>query len=382
MNKILCKKSHSDIPAANRRASLEEDLRRLILTHVENYDEPVTTEAQLAENYHLSRNTVRKVLQQLTDEGLLRRKTGFGIFVIPREERPEDKVKLRRILLATDTSKKGKNDFYAQRLISGILDYTFVYRSELEIVPYNQMTAPRMIDRYRNLKFDAVVYDRPEPSVHDMILRMAAAGIPQVTIGRTVGDVPVIYVDHDDSVRQVVTFLWGIGMRGIHFIDLSLSGPLFLSRQKRFVEELAQRGVSDPGSHLFHMEPSISPEASLEKYIVARPEADSFFVSNGIVPEFLNVMKKLGRRIPEDASLVVMDEDVRNPKYKPFTVFREPVKELGFKAAEMLFKSLMNHLPPERCQYIQGELVIRNSCRLPYGDMDEKNQLITTERKG
>ncbi|OQA85625.1 MAG: DNA-binding transcriptional regulator CytR [Lentisphaerae bacterium ADurb.Bin242] len=368
MNKILHKRTHSDIPAANRRASLEGDLRRLILTHGENYDEPVTTEAQLAESYRLSRNTVRKVLQQLTDEGLLNRKTGFGIFVVPPENRPKDKVKLRRILLATRSSKHAQHDYYAQRLISGILDYTFVYRSELEVVYYDQMTAPRMIDRYRNLKFDAVVYDRPEPSAHEMILRTAGAGIPQVTIGRTVENVPALYVDHDDSIRQVVTFLWGIGMREIHFIDVPLPGPLFVRRRNLFVEELARRGVPEPGTHLFRMKPAVPPEVSLEEYILARPEADSFFVSNGIAPEFLKVMEKLGRRIPEDVSLILLDEDVRNPKYRPFTVFREPVKELGFKAAEVLFKSLTNHLPPEKCQYIPGELVIRESCRLPYAD--------------
>ena len=374
MNKILHKSSIFGIPVGNRRACLEDDLRRLILTHVENYDEPITTEVQLAESYQLSRNTVRKVLQQLTDEGLLNRKTGFGIFVVPPEKRPEDKVKLRRILLATDSAKHGQNDYYAQRLISGILDYTFVYRSELEVVCYDQMTAPRMIDRYRNLKFDAVVYDRPSPSACEMILRMANAGIPQVTISRTVGDVPALYVDHDDAIRQVVSFLWGIGMREIHFADMHMSSPLFLRRQKLFVEELARRGVSEPEKHLYLIKQSPTPEPAFEAYLLSRPKVDSFFVINSIIPEFLNIMKKTGRRIPEDLSLIVLDEDTRNPKYRSFTVFREPVKELGFKAAEVLFKSLTNHLPPEKCLYIPGELVIRDSCLLPYANSKLKRQ--------
>ena len=63
---------------AFRRNQLENDLRRQIKMRSGDFDEPLATEQKLSATYQLSRNTIRKVLQKLQNEGLLIRKTGFG----------------------------------------------------------------------------------------------------------------------------------------------------------------------------------------------------------------------------------------------------------------------------------------------------------------
>jgi DNA-binding GntR family transcriptional regulator len=61
---MSCQSPQQSKPAF-RRNLLEKYLRQQIQLRQERFDEPLGTELQLAEIYHLSRNTVRKVLQQL-----------------------------------------------------------------------------------------------------------------------------------------------------------------------------------------------------------------------------------------------------------------------------------------------------------------------------
>jgi GntR family transcriptional regulator len=66
---------------------LARELRTAILRH--DYPEGVRlpTEAQLAEHYGISRQTVRRAFQDLVAEGLVHRVPGRGTFATPRDER-------------------------------------------------------------------------------------------------------------------------------------------------------------------------------------------------------------------------------------------------------------------------------------------------------
>jgi GntR family transcriptional regulator len=43
---------------------------------------------RLMQDYGLSRNTVRRAITALSDEGLVRTRPGWGTFVVPEAERP------------------------------------------------------------------------------------------------------------------------------------------------------------------------------------------------------------------------------------------------------------------------------------------------------
>ena len=348
---------------AFRRTMLEDDLRRLILSCRKNFDEPLFTEQQLAENYHLSRNTIRKVLQKLQNEGLLQRKTGFGTFVVPPGERPADKVCLRHILLATAWTQ---SDYYVQRLISGILDYTFVHHTKLDIIDSRQMSAPRMIANYRALKYDALIHDRPESGTIPLIEELAQAGIPQVTINRTAAGVPALYVDHEDAVRQVLDFFFGMGLSEICFVDMQVAEPLFHRRKECFIKELARHGVASPEEHLFSCATGRNPKKRFQEYYRNHLEIEAFFTIRTLTDIVMEVVAESGRSIPGDVSLISLDEDSRDPKFRDVSVFREPIWALGYTAAEHVFRAFSSIPQENSITWLPGELVIRKSCRYPF----------------
>lgn len=64
---------------------LARELRTAILQH-RYQDERLPTEAELAETYQVSRQTVRRAFQDLVAEGMVYRVPGRGTFAAPREE--------------------------------------------------------------------------------------------------------------------------------------------------------------------------------------------------------------------------------------------------------------------------------------------------------
>ena len=360
---MSCQPPQQSKPAF-RRNLLEKYLRQQIQLRQERFDEPLGTELQLAEIYHLSRNTVRKVLQQLQNEGLLIRKTGFGTFIVPPEKRPAGKVVLRKILLATNWNS---NDFYVQRLVSGILEYAYSRNTRLDIVQYDTLSSGTMIANYRALKYDAVIHDRPTHDQNNLIKEMAAAGIPQVVINRSIADVPSLFVDHRNAVQQVVRFFSGLGLRRICFVDMPRPEPLFLQRQTFFSQELARQGITNPEEYVFLWQQNEdNARRSFDRYLEEHPDTEAVFAVRPVVSDVLEVFKKRGLAVPEDISLIMLDEDSRNPEFQNITVFREPIQQLGSLAAELVFNCHSDKESVETPVFLPGELIVRESCRYPF----------------
>lgn len=73
------------VESAFRRVA--RDLRAQILDSNLAADEPLPTEAELAERYGVSRQTIRRAFQDLVAEGLVHRVPGRGTFAVPPSER-------------------------------------------------------------------------------------------------------------------------------------------------------------------------------------------------------------------------------------------------------------------------------------------------------
>ncbi len=98
---------------------LLEDLRKEILNNRLSLDKPLLPETELAAHYKISRNTVRRALDGLVKEGLLRKVKGIGSFVVPPEER---------------VSETGRNRAQRQVLL---LSFSTVSTRELFLTDYN-----------------------------------------------------------------------------------------------------------------------------------------------------------------------------------------------------------------------------------------------------
>lgn len=66
---------------------LTDELRERIQRGQYQPGYPIPSLNQLEQEFHVAKNTLRKVIAQLKDEGLIRAEWGVGTFVVPVEER-------------------------------------------------------------------------------------------------------------------------------------------------------------------------------------------------------------------------------------------------------------------------------------------------------
>ena len=69
------------VTAVSGSSAIKAKLKRAIETGVYSYGDRLLPERELAASFNTARNTIRSALQQLEEEGLIRRRAGSGTFV-------------------------------------------------------------------------------------------------------------------------------------------------------------------------------------------------------------------------------------------------------------------------------------------------------------
>jgi DNA-binding LacI/PurR family transcriptional regulator len=348
------------------RKRLEEDLYRLVQSETLDFSRPISTETELAGTYDISRNTVRKALQSLANEGLLYKRHGLGTFVVPPEERSPKHISLNKILLMIPDYGGNPADMsqYDRKLFGGVADYAFLNNAQLEIRAYTDSKA-KLVDQFRNLKFDGIIWERPPADYYEVIEELRRQRVPQVTISRQVAGVPALFFDYEAGVREVVRFLCGIGHREIIFLDLDRPEPIFVKRRKFFQEELQRNGVADSAKHVYLSPFKELTEKQLEGIFAAHPDLTAIFFSVVLFPELYEYLRKRKIKIPGDLSLISLEENEMSREQENLSSLREPRQQLGRRAAELIRLQKTRGAVPVELEYIPGELLIRGSCLSP-----------------
>lgn len=197
---------------------------------------------------------------------------------------------------------------------------------------------------------------------------LKAAGIPLVLVDASLpgGEVPSVAVDDVEGGELAVAHLLAQGRRKIAFVG----GPLAI-RQVGDRLEGARRALA------------AAPEATLEvieldaltvlrgreagEAIASRAPGDrpdAVFCANDLLA--VGVLQGTailgGIRVPEDLALIGYDDiDFAQSTVVPLSSVRQPAREIGASAVDLLFESLADPtLPPRHVQF-RPELVVRAS---------------------
>ncbi len=342
---------------------LEEDLRKSILGGKLSYSEPISTETELSQMYAISRNTARKALQKLVDEGLLNKVHGRGTFIVPPEDRSPELVRLTKILVII---APGSDHIYDRKLISGIADYAYTHQCQFE-VRREAGSLSQLRSQYENLKFDGIIWERPSAEIYPIIEALRDDGIPQVTISRKIDGVASIAFDCASGISEAVKFLRGIGHTEIMFYDLDNPAPIFVERRNIFVHELRKSGMLRPENHVFTAKYRALTNEQIQHAFAVCPDTTALIFSSTLTREFMDYFKTAHIRIPENISLIIFGEtDQFNIDNRhPYSILIEPRQLIGTRAAELI-KTLKGggKIPMDEIR-IPGELMIRQSCTSP-----------------
>jgi LacI family transcriptional regulator len=145
-----------------------------------------------------------------------------------------------------------------------------------------------------------------------------------------------------------------------------------LERRQGFLETLKLAGIEIPCNYLLECKiedfwvESWAQEAALKLLKLPEPPTAIFAASDEMAIGVLQAAQILGLRVPEDLSVIGFDDTPRaantNP---PLTTVRQPLREMGAAAAQLLSNLARGETPNEPHPCFATELIVRGSTTTP-----------------
>ncbi|MEY7974965.1 LacI family DNA-binding transcriptional regulator [Streptomyces pilosus] len=255
-------------------------------------------------------------------------------------------------------------DPFFGRVVNGVVGYLRARAMQPVLLFAESETARKqVVDYVRQGSADGalVVSVQPDDPLPDMLL---SARVPTVLFARPARSVPVGYVDLDHYAggRLAGERLLARGCRRIAVISAPPELRAGRERLAGFRDALARAGHdSTPVAEgVFTLDSGATAMAALLR---DHPAVDGVFAANDLMAQgACQVLRELGRRIPEDVAVVGFDDSsIAVTCRPPLTTVRQPVEEMAAAMARMLDEQVQGTLTEPRTLVFEPELVVRES---------------------
>jgi DNA-binding LacI/PurR family transcriptional regulator len=197
-------------------------------------------------------------------------------------------------------------------------------------------------------------------------LDYASLGIPLVLCGRPVsaGDT-LSYVDADNvgGSQNAVSYLLDSGRRHI----ATIAGPPDMSpgvdRLLGYRKAMTAAGIADPGMIAYGDFSRSAGEHALTRLIDHRPGLDAVFVASDLMAVgALRVLRRLGRRVPDDVAVIGFDDSMLAQHTDPLlSTVRQPVDAMAERMVRELLSMIADPGRGPSHTILDTKLVLRDS---------------------
>lgn len=347
------------------------------------------TERALAEEFRVSRPTIRQVLVELEERRLVMRSAGSRPIVCPRSGKDarstngathsESASKRISIGLWISGDPTDMGGAMTAQGIHEVLDAD-VFRlvvanhagETLNALIESESEALRRFSSDRDIAGLILWYFGDSENLN-ALRTLRAANIPLVFVDRRPpATFPADYVGvHNElAARTVVQHLLDLGHRRIAHITNSEPASSVVERREGYRRALASRGIPfDPQLILttkFMEHGSIQQTAAgIAEQIRTMPNRPTaLFAVNDYTAQFLiAALRAIGLRVPEDISVAGFDDEERLKAGEPFlTTVRQPFQTMGAEAAGLLLQRIAEGPTDTYCHtLLEAPLIMRGS---------------------
>ncbi len=349
------------------------------------------TEAELTQQFGVSRATVREGIATLVQEGILARKRRAGTFVSRLRPLPRN-----RSIAAMVCWVRGHSDRFDQ-LMWTMEEQAHERGFSLVLCNHDNDEAKmvRYVDRLAEDGVAGVIFAPIQfPWLKETNLKIVSLleekGIPFVLLSAIFREAANRYSfvgsNGFSAMREVVQHLVGVGHRRIAYIRSFIGNFSSDERYFGFLEQMKQEGLEIPERYVKAIqEGPIEGQARREirEIISETPRPTAVICTHdGLAKNVMDELKKLGLRVPEDMGVVGFD-DVYFAKTldPPLTTVRVPAAEEGKHAADMLFAKINGEITGERQDFLPCKLIVRRSCgaKVSESGSAEENSMINNK---
>lgn len=260
-----------------------------------------------------------------------------------------------------------KNPFYVE-VLEGIEEVAYNNNYALIMCNFGQdeKKEKMYLDILQSEAIDGLI---AAPASEDdvQLKKMVIEGLPIVCVDRGLKDidVDVVLVDNESGAYNAVEFLAKSGYQRIAHISGLLSIPSSRHRVIGYKRAMANNGLPIYDELIVHGDSKMQSGIELcEKLLDLPLPPDAIFTGNNLITlGALEVIHRRGLKIPEDVAIVGFDDmfwaSSLNP---PLTAVRQPAREIGKRASELLIQRIEN---PDRSSIkmiLNTKLMKRSSC--------------------
>lgn len=327
------------------------------------------SEMELMEQFQVSRQTVRRALEELSSEGLTESRRGSGTYIsVQLRKRMGDEIRIAVMLTYVDT-------YIFPAIVKGIQSVLSENGIVLQIsMTDNAVEKERMLlrDFLRTRTVDGLIAEPvksglPNPNL-GLYRELENAGIPVLFINSFYRDLDIPHISLDDRKAgyTAARHLLECGHRKIGGIFKSDDGQGHL-RYAGYTDALMENDIRVRGGNIIWVDSDEIRELESESGRIIKRLRDCtacVCYNDEIACRLIEILQKAGIRVPDGLSVVGIDNSgLARFGPVPVSSVENPAEELGRNAADMMVKKIRGEGELHTREF-QPELVIRNSVRV------------------
>jgi LacI family transcriptional regulator len=199
----------------------------------------------------------------------------------------------------------------------------------------------------------------------EVVAELERRNIPVVVLARpAAGNADAVRAENRPTAAALTSHVLGHGRRRVSFVGDPSASPDAAERFDGFLDAHAAHGQEAWGPAVAcGMRESDGRAAALE--LLHRPDRpDAIMCANDeVAMGVLAAVRSMGLSVPDDLAVTGWD-DIPAARHlaPPLTTVRQPMLDLGRRAAELLRDRISTHRSEPLLELIPTELVIRSSC--------------------
>jgi GntR family transcriptional regulator of arabinose operon len=358
---------------------IADDIRRKILNKLINEDEKLPSEAELADQYNVSRITSQKALNVLANEGLIYRVKGSGSFVAKQNQVNSKKaLDMIAIILPFDHVHGGGMDILrgAETVASENGYYVSLHNSQRSPTTEREIILQLLKDGVSGI----IYYPMHTSENFDLLYMLTADKYPIVMIDKYAQDIPIdsVVSDNISGGYMMTEYLIKSGHKNIAFVSGEPMDQLS-SEKERFLGYFKALRDNDVPINIDNVIYNFSDLAG--KWHLDRIDNEKFFcilldyilnlkeritciqaVSDSVAIDILKAAQLMKLCIPQELSIVGFDNlDMTTLVTPSLTTVKQDFCEIGARGAELAIGRIKN--PNKDIEHIRidVELIIRES---------------------
>lgn len=360
------------------------DIKNGILTGEYGEGDRLPTESQLQTAYGVSRITVKKAMEMLSDEELVERFPGKGTFVLRHKEQtvdlPHPSGIHQKPMIGVVMS--GFGSIFGQSFLAGVAEETnrqgwsllagLVYSTleeEQQIIQRQQMCGAQGI---------IVMPVHTENGISSAVVRAAMDGYPIVMADRYLEGIPLPYVgsDHAEAAYQATQYLFSLGHKNIGLISSAPTTTAITDRESGYMKAYAMTKFRVHPEYLVPDIKSSMPGQNthdnfradverMKRYYRENPAVTALLCIDYVIMKICETAaREVGIGIPSELSLVCFDAPSDGFAEYEYTHVCQPEREIGIQAVRMLLDVIRGDREPKRV-LLPAELCVGMSSDRP-----------------